>query len=50
MLTFYTRSKKNKDTEKIAYVIPSFGPKNWELPPIQITAQKINSRWVYGSI
>ncbi|RIA89599.1 P-loop containing nucleoside triphosphate hydrolase protein [Glomus cerebriforme] len=44
------KSKKNKDTEKIAYVIPSFGPKNWELPPIKIIAQKVNNRWVYGSI
>ncbi|CAB4420840.1 unnamed protein product [Rhizophagus irregularis] len=45
-----SKSKRNKDTENLAYVIPSFGPKNWELPPMKIMAQKVNSRWVYGSI
>lgn len=50
ILNFNIRSKRNKDTENLAYVIPSFGPKNWELPPMKIMAQKVNSRWVYGSI
>ncbi|CAI2163336.1 20104_t:CDS:10 [Funneliformis geosporum] len=45
-----SKSKKKKDTEKIAYVTPSFGPKNWELSPMKIVAQKVNGRWTYGSI
>ncbi|GET03929.1 P-loop containing nucleoside triphosphate hydrolase protein [Rhizophagus clarus] len=45
-----SKSKKNKDTEKFAYVTPNFGPKNWELPPMKIMAQKVNDRWIYGSI
>ncbi|CAG8444457.1 12685_t:CDS:10 [Funneliformis mosseae] len=45
-----SKSKKKKESEKIAYVSPSFGPKNWELSPMKIVAQKVNGRWTYGSI
>ncbi|CAG8438620.1 8713_t:CDS:10 [Ambispora leptoticha] len=48
LCTHSSNTKHHKDAEMISFVIPSFGPKSWELPPIKAIAKLINGRWVYG--
>ncbi|CAG8442945.1 4688_t:CDS:10 [Ambispora gerdemannii] len=43
-------TKNHKDVEMISFVIPSFGPKSWELPPVKAIARLVNGRWVHGKI
>ncbi|KAI8876009.1 P-loop containing nucleoside triphosphate hydrolase protein [Backusella circina FSU 941] len=35
-----------KKTKKLVYVQPSFGPKSWPLPPIQVEQHREGTRWV----
>ncbi|KAI8640295.1 P-loop containing nucleoside triphosphate hydrolase protein [Parasitella parasitica] len=39
----YTSDKKDR---KLVYVVPSFGPKSWPLPPIQVEQRREGTRWV----
>lgn len=36
----------NKQDRKLVYVVPSFGPKGWPLPPIQVEQRREGTRWV----
>ncbi|KAF1796039.1 P-loop containing nucleoside triphosphate hydrolase protein [Mucor lusitanicus] len=42
-LPTYTSDKKDR---KLVYVVPSFGPKSWPLPPIQVEQRREGTRWV----
>lgn len=39
----YISDKKDR---KLVYVVPSFGPKSWPLPPIQVEQRREGTRWV----
>ncbi|RCH91860.1 putative ATP-dependent RNA helicase DHR1 [Rhizopus azygosporus] len=36
----------DKQDRKLVYVVPSFGPKGWPLPPIQVEQRREGTRWV----
>ncbi|CAO3702860.1 unnamed protein product [Rhizopus stolonifer] len=36
----------DKRDKKLVYVVPSFGPKGWPLPPIQVEQRREGTRWV----
>ncbi|KAI7902923.1 P-loop containing nucleoside triphosphate hydrolase protein [Cokeromyces recurvatus] len=36
----------DKKDRKLVYVVPSFGPKSWPLPPIQVEQRREGTRWV----
>ncbi|KAI8986924.1 P-loop containing nucleoside triphosphate hydrolase protein [Pilobolus umbonatus] len=42
-LAKYIDEKKDR---KLVYVVPSFGPKGWPLPPIQVEQHREGTRWV----
>ncbi|OAD80681.1 hypothetical protein PHYBLDRAFT_129312 [Phycomyces blakesleeanus NRRL 1555(-)] len=41
-------SEQTKD-KKTVYVVPSFGPKGWPLPPIQVEMHRKGTRWVISA-
>ncbi|KAI9361067.1 P-loop containing nucleoside triphosphate hydrolase protein [Pilaira anomala] len=43
----YIGEKKDR---KLVYVVPSFGPKSWPLPPIQVEQRREGTRWVMASL
>lgn len=36
----------DKKDRKLVYVVPSFGPKGWPLPPIQVEQRREGTRWM----
>ncbi|KAI9285729.1 P-loop containing nucleoside triphosphate hydrolase protein [Umbelopsis sp. AD052] len=36
-----------KKTVKKSWVVPSFGPKGWPLPPVEIEQKLVGTRWVF---
>ncbi|OBZ89764.1 putative ATP-dependent RNA helicase DHR1 [Choanephora cucurbitarum] len=38
----------DKKDRKLVYVVPSFGPKSWPLPPIQVEQRREGTRWVFS--
>jgi ATP-dependent RNA helicase DHX37/DHR1 len=36
-----------KKTIKKSWVVPSFGPKGWPLPPVEIEQKLVGTRWVF---
>lgn len=34
----------------MVYVVPSFGPKSWPLPPVQVEQRREGTRWVMTSL
>jgi len=38
-----------KKTTKKCWVVPSFGPKGWPLPPVEIEQKLVGTRWVFST-